>query len=88
MHEVIAGPQSAEQTLRMQETGQLVFDTVLFIDAMSLHAAVAAVNIKAPAEKNLAVHVFWLRGLLDLRRIGTLRWVDTRDMHSDCHTKG
>ena len=55
---------------------------------MSLFAAVAAHNIKIPAEKNLAVHLFWLKQLLNRGIISQLQWVDTRDMNAEGHTNG
>ena len=55
---------------------------------MSLFAAIAAHTVKIPSEKNLAIHLFWLRELLDRKVIDALEWCDTRDMSADCHTKG
>ena len=40
------------------------------------------------AEKNLAVHIFWLRELLNNGVLTRLRWADTRDITADVHTKG
>ena len=55
---------------------------------MSLFTAVAAHTVKIPQEKNLAIHLFWLRELLDNKVLSALEWCDTRDMSADCHTKG
>ena len=55
---------------------------------MSLWSAIAAAVVKVPTEKNMAVHLFWLRELLTTGAIKVLRWCDTRDMTADCHTKG
>ena len=55
---------------------------------MSLWSAIAAIAVRIPTEKNLAVHMFWLKQLLTIKAIKVLRWCDTRDMNADCHTKG
>ena len=55
---------------------------------MSLWSAIAAAVVKVPTEKNMAVHLFWLRELLTTGAIKILRLCDTRDMTADCHTKG
>ena len=68
--------------------GNFVFKATLSVDAMSLFTAIAAHTVKIPSEKNLAIHLFWLRELLDRKVIQYLEWCDTRDMSADCHTKG
>ena len=88
LHEVYCGPRSASETRRLREEGALAFETMLTIDAMSLFAAVSASSVRVPTEKNLALHLFWLRELLDKQLLSKLRWTDTRDMTADAHTKG
>ena len=88
LHEIAVGPLSAENARRMREEGGLAFETTLTTDSMSLWAAIAAASVKVPAEKNLAVHLFWLRELLGRAVLTRLRWTDTRDMTADGHTKG
>ena len=58
------------------------------IDAMSVWQAVSAIVVREPAEKGLGIHIYWLREKLDRGQLHRLRWVDTRDMHADAHTKG
>ena len=60
----------------------------LYLDAMSVFAAVAATFIKQPAEKSLLCHVQYLRELLDKLVLKFLFWIDTRDMGADGLTKG
>ena len=60
----------------------------LFVDAMSVHAAVTATFVKTPAAKSLLCHVQFLREMLDRRTLSSLIWIDTRDMVSDGLTKG
>ena len=55
---------------------------------MSLFQAIHSHTIKIPSEKSLALHLFWLRELLDRQVINELKWCDTRDMTADGHTKG
>ena len=88
LHELKYGPVSATEARRIRDEGQCGITTILSTDSMSLWSAVAALVVRIPTEKNLAVHLFWLKELLDTRALTTLRWVDTRDMHADGHTKG
>ena len=61
---------------------------VLYIDALSVHAAVCATFIKTPAEQGILCHLLWLRELLDCNVLHAFVWVDTRDMIADGMTKG
>ena len=72
----------------MRDEGLCRIKTILTVDSMSLWSAVAAQVVRVPTEKNLAVHLFWLKELLMTGALTTLRWCDTRDMTADCHTKG
>ena len=60
----------------------------LFVDAMSVHAAVTSTFVKTPAEKSLLCHVQFRRETLDRKTLISLIWIDTRDMVSDGLTKG
>ncbi len=60
----------------------------LYVDAMSVYAAVTATFVKIPAEKSLLSHIQYLRELLDTRVLEALVWIDTRDMVADGLTKG
>ena len=61
---------------------------VLYVDAMSVFAAITATYIKHPAEKGLLSHVQFVRELLDSGVLQVLMWIDTRDMSADGMTKG
>ena len=87
-HEMEKGTVTAAQARELRENGNFAFKSTLSVDAMSLFTAIAAHTVKIPSEKNLAIHLFWLRELLDRKVLSHLEWCDTRDMSSDCHTKG
>ncbi len=61
---------------------------VLYIDAMSVFAAVTATFIKTPADQSVLCHLQYLRELLDNDVLKALIWSDTRDMLADGPTKG
>jgi hypothetical protein len=88
LHEVRFGALSALEARQVRDEGLCRIQTVLTVDSMSLWSAVAAQVVRVPTEKNLAVHLFWLKELLTTGALTTLRWCDTRDMSADCHTKG
>ena len=60
----------------------------LYVDAMSVFAAVTATFLKIPAEKSLLSHVQYIRELLDTHVLEALLWIATRDMIADGLTKG
>ena len=88
LHELTFGVLSRREAMEMMDNGACRIHTVLTVDSMSLWSAIAAAVVKVPTEKNMAVHLFWLRELLTTGAIKILRWCDTRDMTADCHTKG
>ena len=88
LHELNVGCCSHAEARRLREEGGWSVPTALFIDAMSVFAAVTATFVKEPAEKALWSHVKYLRELLDMRILSCLLWIDTRDMASDGLTKG
>ena len=55
LHEFTAGAQSAAQAKTLRETGGWNVKLSLYVDAMSVYAAVTATFIKIPAEKSLPV---------------------------------
>ena len=61
---------------------------ILYIDAMSVYAALAASFIKIPADNGMLANIQYLRELLDNRILTAICWVDTRDMLADGATKG
>ena len=88
MHEVQHGPLQASQARDLLISGGYKIPMVLYVDAMSVFAAVTATFIKTPAEKSLLCHVQYLRELLDRGTLSAIVWLDTRDMISDGLTKG
>ena len=87
-HEVLKGPMSAMQARDYRMLGGYLLPMVLYVDAMSVFAAVTATFIKTPADKSILCHVQYLRELLDQRVLSALAWLDTRDMIADGLTKG
>ena len=88
MHELAHGPMTAVEARNQRLTGGYKIPQVLYLDAMSVFAAVTAVFIKTPAEKSLLCHIQFLRELLDHCVLAAIVWLDTRDMWSDGLTKG
>ena len=88
LHEISYGAAMATEARQQRITGKFQIPQVLYIDAMSVFAAVTAVFIKTPAEKSLLCHVQFLRELLDYGVLAAIVWLDTRDMHADGLTKG
>ena len=88
LHEFGVGVAPMAQTRAAQESAETSIKTILTTDSLSLWTAVAASTMKVPSEKTLAVHLYWVRDLLEKRALHTLRWCDTRDMTADAHTKG
>ena len=86
--EIPRGPKSAAEAREQRSRGQFEVPLVLYIDAMSVFAAVTATFIKTPAEKSLLCHVQFLREMLDDGVIAAIVWLDTRDMTGDGMTKG
>ena len=73
---------------RLVEEGRMKPGMELGIDAASVFAAVAAQDVKDPAECSLKVHVLSIREALNHRKLKALWWLDTRDMLADALTKG
>ena len=79
---------SATEARNQRLSGGYKIPQVLYLDAMSVFAAVTAVFIKTPAEKSLLCHIQFLRELLDHGVLAAIVWLDTRDMWADGLTKG
>ena len=88
LHEFSAGVQSAAGAKTLCETGGWTVNLSLYVDAMSVYAAVTATFIKIPVEKSLLSHIQYIRELLDTKALEALVWLDTRDMVADGYTKG
>ena len=87
LHEFTAGAQSAAEAKTLRETGGWNVKLSLYVDAMSVYAAVTATFFKIPAEKSLLSHIQYIGELLDTKVLEALVW-HTRDMVADCFTKG
>ena len=61
---------------------------VLYVDAMSVYAAVAATFVKTPPEKSLLCHVQLTREFLDRGVFQATCWIDKSDTLADGLTKG
>ena len=83
MHELASGPITATEARELRLKGGYKIPQILYVDAMSVFAAVTAVFIKTPAEKSLLCHAQFLRELLDHGVLAAIVWLDTRDMLSD-----
>ena len=88
LHEISYGAVTGTEARQQRITGTFQIPQVLYIDAISVFAAVTAVFIKTPAEKSLLCHVQFFRELLDYGVLAANVWMDTRDMHADGLTKG
>ena len=88
MHEMLVGPTSASNARERRLSGGFIVPLVLYVDAMSVYAAITATFVKTPAEKSLLCHVQFIRELLNHGTLRALGWLDTRDMISDGLTKG
>ena len=58
------------------------------MDAKSVFESLRASHLRIPTENSLYGHLAWLRELIKLQLIHTVRWVDTRDMSADALNKG
>ena len=87
-HGANTGNISAANSRDMRENGGYSVPMVLYIDALSVYAAVTAVFIKTPADQSVLCHLHYLRELLDHNVLRALVWSDTRDMIADGLTKG
>ena len=74
--------------MRLRESGGFAIKVRVCIDATSVWSALEVDRVKPPAEKSLVCHPLWLKELLNRGVLRELRWVDTRDMTADAHTKG
>ena len=88
LHGFSAGAQSAAEAKTLRETGGWNVKLSLYVDAMTVYAAVTATFVKIPAEKSLLSHIQYIRELLDTKVLEALVWLDTRDMVADGLTKG
>ena len=88
LHEVAAGDRSIEGARQRREQGGYCTTLVVYIDAVSVFAAVTASFIKIPVDTGNLSHVQYMRELLDCRVITPIGRTDTRDMDADGARKG
>ena len=88
LHEMQTGDTTAHSSRQTRENGGFKIPMALYIDALSVYAAVTAVFIKIPADQSVLCHLHYLREMLDHDVLRLLVWVDTRDMLADGLTKG
>jgi hypothetical protein len=88
LHEIYSGDCTVAGARQRREHGGYHVPMVLYIDAMSVFAAVTASFIKIPADNGMLANIQYLRELLDNRILTAICWVDTRDMLADGATKG
>jgi len=88
MVEIRDGCFGPKEIIKIREEGGLALKVTLTMDAESVYKSVISRDMKAPTEKTLLGHVWWLRELLQIGVIDSVQWCDTRDMTADGHTKG
>ena len=65
LHEMLTGLPSAEKARNFREHGGFALPMVLYIDALSVYAAVTALQIKIPADSSVLCYLQYLRELLE-----------------------
>ena len=88
LHEITTGIVSCAYSRHLRENGGYAIPMVLYLDALSVYAAVTATFVKTPADNGVLCHLQYLRELLDHNVLHALAWTDTRDMLADGMTKG
>ena len=88
LHEIAGGVTTAAAGKQLREDGGYLIPMALYIDALSVYAAITATFVKTPADNGALCHLLYLRELLDHGVLHALIWVDTRDMLADGLTKG
>ena len=88
LDEMQTGRISAAEALSRREDGGFAVPAALYLDALSVFAAITATFIKTPADNGVLVHCLYIRELLDHDVLKALIWQDTRDMLADGLTKG
>ena len=87
-HEIYTGDCTVDGARQRRDHGGYHMPLALYIDAMSVYAAVTAPFINNPADNGMLSYIQYLRELLDNRILTAISWVDTRDMLADGATKG
>ena len=87
-HVIETGENTATASRYMRLHGGFSTPMILYLDAMSVYAALTATFIKTPAEQGMLCHFHFLRELLEHDVLHAVAWTDTRDMLADGTTKG
>ena len=88
LHELQTGAVTASNCVNLRDNGGYAVPMVLYIDALSVYAAIIATFIKTPADQSVLCHLQYVRELRDHDVLRALVWLDTRDMIADGMTKG
>ena len=79
---------TAPEQVILEGNGNWAVPAALYLDALSVTAAITATFVKVPADNGVLAHCLYLRELLDHNVLHALIWQDTRDMIADGLTKG
>ena len=88
LHELATGDLPISTAVNLREMGGYAVPAVLYIDDLSVYAAITASYIKIPSGNGTLMHVQYIRVLLDNHILKAIAWTDTRDMCADGTTKG
>ena len=87
LHEVQTGDNTICTAVNLREMGGYAIPAVLYIDALSVFAAITAAFIKIPSDNGTFMHVQYIRELLDTKVLSAIVCTDTRGMAADGTTK-
>ena len=88
LHEMQSGGCTHAKARELREHGGYVVPWALYLDALSVWAAITATFIKTPADNGVLFHCLYIRELLNENVMHAIIWTDTRDMIADGLTKG
>jgi hypothetical protein len=88
LHEIEHGPLSPSEGRQRIEDGTIDCIVDVYVDAMSLIAALQATKLATLTERSFAIHLLWLKERLAAGLPRSMVWCDTRDMLADGLTKG
>jgi hypothetical protein len=88
LDEMQTGRISAQEAMERRNNGGFAVPGAIYLDALSVYAAITATFVKTPADNGVLIHCLYIRELLDYAVLHALIWQDTRDMLADGLTKG
>lgn len=88
LHEIAKGPVNPKHGMQLHDGGGSTIKIRVCIDAMPVFSALAIDRVKFPAEKSLLCHLLRLKELISSGALAEFRWIDTRGMIADGHTRG